>query len=160
MGDALAIACLDARGFGPADFARAHPGGALGRKLLTYVRDVMRTGERIPIVGIEASVMDALLEITRKQIGVTAIVDQRGRLAGIFTDGDLRRLLERIGDVRDTKVADVMTREPQTISPDVLAAEAAQTLDQRRKNVLLAVSQSGELVGALSMPDLLAAKVI
>ena len=160
MGDALAIACLDARGFGPADFARAHPGGALGRKLLTYVRDVMRTGERIPIVGIDASVMDALHEITRKQIGVTAIVDQRGKLAGIFTDGDLRRLLERVGDVRDAKVADVMTREPQTISPDVLAAEAAQMMDQRRKNVLLAVSQSGELVGALSMPDLLAAKVI
>lgn len=160
MGDALAIACLDARGFGPADFARAHPGGALGRKLLTYVRDVMRTGERIPIVGIDASVMDALHEITRKQIGVTAIVDQRGKLAGIFTDGDLRRLLERIGDVRDAKVADVMTREPQTISPDVLAAEAAQAMDRRRKNVLLVVSQSGELVGALSMPDLLAAKVI
>jgi arabinose-5-phosphate isomerase len=160
MGDALAIACLDARGFGPADFARAHPGGALGRKLLTYVRDVMRTDERIPIVGIDASVMDALHEITRKQIGVTAIVDQRGKLAGIFTDGDLRRLLERVGDVRDAKVADVMTRDPQTISPDVLAAEAAQTMDQRRKNVLLAVSQSGELVGALSMPDLLAAKVI
>ena len=160
MGDALAIACLDARGFGAADFARAHPGGALGRKLLTFVRDVMRTGERIPIVGIEATVMEALHEITRKQMGVTAVVDQHGKLAGIFTDGDLRRLLERVGDVRDTKVADVMTREPHTISPDVLAVEAAQTMDQRRKNVLLAVSQSGELVGALSMPDLLAAKVI
>ncbi len=160
MGDALAIACLDARGFGPADFALAHPGGALGRKLLTYVRDVMRTGERIPIVQSDATVMDAVHEITRKQIGVTAIVDQRGQLAGIFTDGDLRRLLERVGDVRDLKVADVMTRQPQTISPDVLAAEAAQTMDQRRKNVLLAVSQSGDLVGALSMPDLLAAKVI
>lgn len=160
MGDALAIACLDARGFGPTDFARAHPGGALGRKLLTYVRDVMRTGERIPIVSIDDNVMNALHEITRKQIGVTAIVDRSGKLAGIFTDGDLRRLLERVGDVRDLKVADVMTREPQTISPDVLAAEAAQIMDQRRKNVLLAVSQSGDLVGALSMPDLLAAKVI
>lgn len=159
MGDALAIACLEVRGFNADDFARAHPAGALGRKLLTYVRDVMRTGERIPIVGVEATVMEALHEITRKQIGVTAIVDQ-GRLAGIFTDGDLRRLLERVGDVRDVKVADVMTREPLTISPDVLAAEAAQAMDQRRKNVLLAVGSSGELVGALSMPDLLAAKVI
>ncbi len=160
MGDALAIACLNARGFSPADFARAHPGGALGRKLLTYVHDVMRTDERIPIVAIGASVMDALHEITRKQIGVTAVVDERGVLAGIFTDGDLRRLLERVGDVRGVKVADVMTRSPLTISPDVLAAEAAQTMDQRRKNVLLAVNQAGELVGALSMPDLLAAKVI
>ncbi|MGH6609702.1 MAG: KpsF/GutQ family sugar-phosphate isomerase [Burkholderiaceae bacterium] len=160
MGDALAIACLDARGFSQDDFARAHPGGALGRKLLTYVRDVMRTDGQIPIVGIDASVMDALHEITRKQIGVTAIVDDRGTLAGIFTDGDLRRLLERVGDVRDLKVAEVMTRTPLTISPDALAAEAAQAMDERRKNVLLAVSQSGELVGALSMPDLLAAKVI
>ncbi len=160
MGDALAIACLDARGFGAEDFARAHPGGALGRKLLTYVRDVMRTDGQIPIVDDRASVMDALHEITRKQIGVTAVVDQRGVLAGIFTDGDLRRLLERVGDVRGVNVADVMTREPLTIAPDILAAEAAQTMEARRKNVLLAVNQAGELVGALSMPDLLAAKVI
>lgn len=160
MGDALAIACLDARGFGPEDFARAHPGGALGRKLLTYVRDVMRTGDQIPIVGIDASVMDALHEITRKQIGVTAVVDQGGTLAGIFTDGDLRRLLERVGDVRTVEVSSVMTRGPLTISPDSLAAEAAQLMDQRRKNVLLAVDHAGQLVGALSMPDLLAAKVI
>ena len=160
MGDALAIACLDARGFGAEDFARAHPGGALGRKLLTYVRDVMRTDAQIPIVGIEASVMDALHEITRKQIGVTAVVDASGKLTGIFTDGDLRRLLERVGDVRDVEVSGVMTRQPLTISPDSLAAEAAQLMEQRRKNVLLAVNQSGQLVGALSMPDLLAAKVI
>ena len=160
MGDALAIACLDARGFGAEDFARAHPGGALGRKLLTYVRDVMRTGDRIPIVAHGASVMDALHEITRKQIGVTAVVDQRGRLAGIFTDGDLRRLLERVGDVRNVEVSTVMTPKPLTISPDSLAAEAAQLMDERRKNVLLAVDGSGQLVGALSMPDLLAAKVI
>ncbi len=133
MGDALAIACLDARGFGPDDFARAHPGGALGRKLLTYVRDVMRTEGQIPIVGIEASVMDALHEITRKQIGVTAVIDQRGALAGIFTDGDLRRLLERVGDVRAVDVSSVMTRSPLTISPDSLAAEAAQLMDAAKK---------------------------
>ena len=159
MGDALAIACLDARGFGAEDFARAHPGGALGRKLLTYVRDVMRTGDRIPIVPESASVMDALHEITRKQIGVTAVVES-GVLAGIFTDGDLRRLLERVGDVRNVEVSTVMTREPLTISPDLLAAEAAQIMDERRKNVLLAVDRTGQLVGVLSMPDLLAAKVI
>lgn len=160
MGDALAIACLDARGFGPDDFARAHPGGALGRKLLTYVRDVMRTGDQIPTVGVDATVMDALHEITRKRIGVTAIIDTSGALAGLFTDGDLRRLLEKVGDVRDVKVFDVMTRNPQTIDPDVLAAEAALVMDRHRKNVLLAVNLRRELVGVLSMPDLLAAKVI
>jgi arabinose-5-phosphate isomerase len=160
MGDALAIACLDARGFGPDDFARAHPGGALGRKLLTYVRDVMRTGEQIPIVPVDASVMDALHEITRKKIGVTAVAGSDGRLVGIFTDGDLRRLLERVGDVRSLDVASVMTHGPLTISPDSLAAEAAQLMDQRKKNVLLAVDDAGQLVGALSMPDLLSAKVI
>jgi len=160
MGDALAIACLDARGFGPDDFARAHPGGALGRKLLTYVRDIMRTGDQIPSVGVDATVMDALHEITRKQVGVTAIVDERGELAGLFTDGDLRRLLEKVGDIREVKVAEVMTRNPLTIAPDVLAAEAAQVMERHRKNVLLAISPGHELVGVLSMPDLLAAKVI
>lgn len=160
MGDALAVACLDARGFGPADFARSHPGGSLGRKLLTYVRDVMRTDERIPRVPADATVMDALHEITRKQIGVTAILDPDGELAGIFTDGDLRRLLERVGDVRPVKVGDVMTRNPLTISPDVLAAEAAQLMDRTRKNVLLVVDGAGRLVGALHNLDLMNAKVI
>jgi len=159
MGDALAVACLDARGFGPADFARSHPAGALGRRLLTRVRDVMRTGEQVPRVALKASVMDALHEITRKQIGVTAVLEG-GRLMGIFTDGDLRRLLERVGDVRPLHLADVMTRTPQTILPDVLAAEAARLMDERRKNVLLVVDEGGQLVGAISMPDLLAAKVI
>lgn len=159
MGDALAVACLDARGFGPADFARSHPAGALGRRLLTRVRDVMRTGEQVPRVALKASVMDALHEITRKQIGVTAVLEG-GRLMGIFTDGDLRRLLERVGDVRPLHLADVMTRTPQTILPDVLAAEAARRMDERRKNVLLVVDEGGQLVGAISMPDLLAAKVI
>jgi arabinose-5-phosphate isomerase len=159
MGDALAVACLDARGFGPADFARSHPAGALGRKLLTRVSDVMRTGDQVPSVALSASVMDALHEITRKQIGVTAVLDGE-RLVGIFTDGDLRRLLERVGDVRPLHLADVMTKTPQTIASDVLAAEAARLMDERRKNVLLVVNKSGQLVGAVSMPDLLAAKVI
>lgn len=160
MGDALAVACLDARGFGPDDFARSHPAGALGRKLLTRVENVMRTDARVPRVRDDASVMDALHEITRKQIGVTAVLDRSDALVGIFTDGDLRRLLERIGDVRTVALADVMTREPLTIRSDALAAEAAQVLDQQRKNVLLVVDAEGRLVGALHTLDLMAAKVI
>ena len=160
LGDALAIACLDARGFGPDDFARSHPAGALGRRLLTYVRDVMRTGNRIPRVGVDTSLIDALKEISRKQLGMAAVLDSAGRLQGIFTDGDLRRLLERAGDVRNVKLADVMTRNPLTIAPDVLAAEAAQLMDQRKKNQLLVVDHTGALVGALHMHDLMAAKVI
>jgi arabinose-5-phosphate isomerase len=160
LGDALAIACLDARGFGPDDFARSHPAGALGRRLLTYVRDVMRTGDRIPRVTVDTPLIDALREISRKQLGMTAVLDAAGRLQGIFTDGDLRRLLERAGDVRDVKLADVMTRSPLTIAPDVLATEAAQLMDQRKKNQLLVVDRDGTLVGALHMHDLMAAKVI
>jgi arabinose-5-phosphate isomerase len=160
LGDALAVACLDARGFGPDDFARSHPAGALGRRLLTYVRDVMRTGDRIPRVNLDTSLIDALREISRKQLGMTAVLDAEGRLQGIFTDGDLRRLLERATDVRSVKLADVITRHPLTIAPDVLAVEAAQLMDQRKKNQLLVVDGSGALVGALHMHDLMAAKVI
>ena len=160
LGDALAIACLDSRGFGREDFARSHPAGALGRRLLTRVRDVMRTGEAIPSVASTASVMDALHEITRKQLGMTAVLDTQGALAGIFTDGDLRRLLERVGDIRNLPLADVMTRSPLTIDPDVLAAEAAQLMDRRRKNQLLVVDSRGQLVGALNNLDLMNAKVI
>ncbi len=160
LGDALAIACLDARGFGADDFARSHPAGALGRRLLTYVRDVMRTGDRIPRVTLATSLIDALHEISRKQLGMTAVLDDAGRLQGIFTDGDLRRLLERDGDVRNVKLADAMTRHPLTIAPDLLAAEAAQLMDERKKNQLLVVDASGMLIGALHMHDLMAAKVI
>jgi arabinose-5-phosphate isomerase len=160
LGDALAIACLDARGFGPDDFARSHPAGALGRRLLTYVGDVMRTGERVPRVSVDTSLLDALREISRKQLGMAAVLDADGRLQGIFTDGDLRRLLERGGDVRNVKLADVMTRNPLTIAPDVLATEAAQLMDERKKNQLLVVDAGGALVGALHMHDLMAAKVI
>jgi arabinose-5-phosphate isomerase len=159
LGDALAIACLDARGFGPEDFARSHPGGALGRKLLTRVADIMRTGDAVPSVPLEASVMDAVHEITRKKIGMTAIVDAAGRVAGIFTEGDLRRLLERVGDVRPLRIAEVMTRNPLTVRPDQLAAEAAELLDRTLRNQLLVV-EDGKLVGALHMHDLTAAKVL
>jgi arabinose-5-phosphate isomerase len=160
LGDALAIACLDARGFGPQDFARSHPGGALGRRLLLRVADIMRSGEALPAVGLDATVMDGVHEITRKQLGMTAIVGADGTLAGIFTDGDLRRLLERGADVRATGIAQVMTRTPLTIGPDALAGEAAQLLDTRRKNQLLVVDGDARLVGALHMHDLMAAKVI
>jgi arabinose-5-phosphate isomerase len=158
LGDALAIACLDARGFGREDFARSHPGGALGRRLLTHVRDVMRTGAAIPSVPLNASVMDALHEISRAQLGMTAVLDG-ATVAGIFTDGDLRRLLERLGDVRPLKVADVMTRTPLTIGPEALAVEAAQLMERSRRNQLLVVD-SGRLVGALNNLDLMNAKVI
>jgi arabinose-5-phosphate isomerase len=160
LGDALAIACLDARGFGADDFARSHPAGALGRRLLTYVSDVMRSGDRIPRVTLATSLIDALHEISRKQLGMTAVLDDAGRLQGIFTDGDLRRLIERLGDVRDIRLADVMTRAPLTIAPDVLAVEAAQLMDRHKKNQLLVVNADGNLVGALHMHDLMAAKVI
>jgi arabinose-5-phosphate isomerase len=160
LGDALAIACLDARGFGPEDFARSHPGGALGRRLLLRVADIMRSGGAVPSVPRGASVMEALREISRKQLGMTAIVEGDGRIAGIFTDGDLRRLLERGADVRAALVADVMTTTPLTIGPAALAAQAAQLLDARRKNQLLVTDEQGKLVGALHMHDLMAAKVI
>jgi len=160
LGDALAIACLDARGFGTQDFARSHPGGALGRRLLLRVADIMRTGEAVPTVNRRASVMDAVHEISRKQLGMTAIVDADRQLAGIFTDGDLRRLLERGADVRSTLVADVMTATPLTIRAGAMAAQAAQLLDSRRKNQLLVVDPQGRLIGALHMHDLMAAKVI
>ena len=160
LGDALAIACLDARGFGTQDFARSHPGGALGRRLLLRVADIMRTGDALPTVDRHASVMDALHEISQKQLGMTAIVEADRQLAGIFTDGDLRRLLEKGADVRSTLVADVMTAAPLTIRAEALAAQAAQLLDSRRKNQLLVVDSRGRLIGALHMHDLMAAKVI
>jgi arabinose-5-phosphate isomerase len=159
LGDALAVACLDARGFGPADFARSHPGGALGRRLLTRVEDVMATGDAIPAVPVSASVMEAIREISRKRLGMTAVLEHDGRVAGIFTDGDLRRLLERGAGVRELAVAEVMTRNPLTIGPDALAAEAAQLIESTRRNQLLVV-RDGRLVGALHAHDLTAARVL
>ena len=159
LGDALAVACLDARGFGPADFARSHPGGALGRRLLTKVGDVMATGADIPSVPLTASVMEAIREISLKRLGMTAVLDADGRVAGIFTDGDLRRLLERGASVRELAVAEVMTRNPLTIGPGALAAEAAQLIESTRRNQLLVV-EDGRLVGALHAHDLTAARVL
>ncbi|MBR8044280.1 arabinose 5-phosphate isomerase KdsD [Burkholderia multivorans] len=160
LGDALAVAVLDARGFGSEDFARSHPGGALGRRLLTYVRDVMRTGDDVPYVGLDATLSDALFQITAKRMGMTAVVDTNRKIAGIFTDGDLRRVLARDGDFRRLPIADVMTREPRTIGADHLAVEAVELMERHRINQMLVVDADGVLIGALNMHDLFSKKVI
>jgi arabinose-5-phosphate isomerase len=160
LSDALAIAVLDARGFGPEDFARSHPGGTLGRKLLTYVRDVMRTGDAVPRVPIEATVQDALFEITDKRLGMTAVVDAAGQIEGIFTDGDLRRVLARGTDFRTLPIVDAMTRKPHTLGVGQLAVEAIELMERFRINQMLVVDDNGVLTGALNMHDLFSAKVI
>lgn len=160
LGDALAVVLLDARGFGEADFARSHPGGALGRRLLTHVRDVMRSGPALPRVSPEASVSDALLVMSRGGMGMAIIADAADRPAGIFTDGDLRRALAGTDDIRHTPLTDLMTRHPRSIDPDALAAEAAALMEHHRINQLLVVDTDGTLVGALNMHDLMQAKVI
>jgi arabinose-5-phosphate isomerase len=160
LGDALAVALLDARGFGPDDFARSHPGGALGRKLLTHVADVMRTGDAVPTVPLGSSLTAAILEVTRKRMGMTTVVTPQGRLAGVFTDGDLRRLLERTTDLRSLSVDDVMTREAATIGPQDLAVEAVRRMEERRINQLPVVDAHAQVVGALHLHDLLLARVI
>lgn len=160
LGDALAIACLSAKGFRKEDFARSHPGGALGRRLLIHVQDIMRTGDDIPSVREDVPVLDAVREITLKHIGMTAVVDGYGRLVGIFTEGDLRRLIERVGDIRQVIIADVMTRTPKTIAADELAAAAVKKLDEHHCNQLLVVDRDQRLIGALHMHDLMTAKVL
>ncbi|ABK09536.1 KpsF/GutQ family sugar-phosphate isomerase [Burkholderia orbicola] len=160
LGDALAVAVLDARGFGSEDFARSHPGGALGRRLLTYVRDVMRSGDDVPSVGLNATLSDALFQITAKRLGMTAVVDADGKVAGIFTDGDLRRVLARDGDFRTLPITEVMTRDPRTIAPDHLAVEAVELMERHRINQMLVVDADGALIGALNMHDLFSKKVI
>ncbi len=160
LGDALAVALLDARGFTAEDFARTHPGGSLGRRLLVHVRDVMHSGSALPIVKLEASIKEALLEMTRKGLGMTAAIDDAGRLAGIFTDGDLRRALEKPLDVHTAKLADLMTKSPKFIGPDQLAVEAVEKMQDMKINGLLVVDEDQKLVGALNMHDLLKAGVV
>ncbi|MCC4115073.1 KpsF/GutQ family sugar-phosphate isomerase [Aromatoleum toluclasticum] len=160
LGDALAVALLDARGFGADDFARSHPGGSLGRRLLTHVSDVMRPSERVPQVSEDASMMAALIEMSRGGMGMTAVVGAGGRPIGIFTDGDLRRALERGCDARSATIAEVMTRNPRNIGPDALAAAAAEMMERQRINQLLVVDHQGALAGALTTHDLMLAKVI
>ena len=160
LGDALAVALLDARGFGADDFARSHPGGTLGRRLLTHVRDIMRVGADLPVVGETASLAEALLEMTRGGMGMTAILDAERRVVGIYTDGDLRRTMERVTDFRNTKVAAVMTANPRTIGADRLAVEAVEMMESHRISQLLVTDPQGVLIGALTMHHLMLAKVI
>jgi len=160
LGDALAVALLDARGFKPEDFARSHPGGSLGRRLLTHVGDVMRSGDGVPRVGPDAGFTDLMHEMSRKGLGASAVVDAAGRPVGIFTDGDLRRLIEKGQDLRGLSAGEVMHAQPRTIRADVLAVEAAEMMEQHRITSILVVDAQGLLCGALNTNDLMRAKVI
>jgi len=160
VGDALAVALLKTRNFTPEDFARSHPGGKLGRRLLLYVRDVMHSGDRIPLVPESASLREALLEMTGKGLGMTGVLDATGKLAGIYTDGDLRRTLNKGADVYNAKISDVMTRNPKTCRADQLAAEIVQFMEQSNINGLMVVDADQRVQGALNMHDLLRAGVV
>lgn len=163
LGDALAVALLDARGFKADDFARSHPGGALGRKLLTHVSDVMRSGADAPRVGMDAGLMDVMREISAKGLGMTAVVDADQRVVGVFTDGDLRRLIEKTGsgaDLRSLVAREVMHANPRTVRADALAVEAAGLMEASRITSVLVVDEHARLTGALNSNDLMRAKVI
>lgn len=160
LGDALAVALLDARGFREEDFARSHPGGALGRKLLTHIGDVMRTGDAVPAVGLQAGFTELMREMSSKGLGASAVVDDAGRVRGIFTDGDLRRLIEKGVDLRTSTAADVMHPDPRTLRAGALAVEAVAQMEQYRITSVLVVDDAGVLCGALNSNDLLRAKVI
>ena len=160
LGDALAVALMQAKGFSRDEFARSHPGGALGRKLLTHVRDVMRAGADAPRVTETATLSDAILEMTRSRMGITSVLDKAERVVGIFTDGDLRRTLQKGLKVEDTTISQVMSRGPRTITADKLAVEAVQIMEEHKVNQLLVVDAEQRLIGALNMHDLFRAKVI
>ncbi len=160
MGDALAIALLEARGFTAEDFALSHPGGSLGRRLLLHVHDIMHKDDGVPAVALDASLRDALMEMTAKGLGMTAVTDDAGRPVGIFTDGDLRRCLDRGIDVRTATIAEVMIPGGKRIAPDRLAAEALNLMEENKINALLIVDRDGRLCGALNMHDLLRAGVV
>jgi arabinose-5-phosphate isomerase len=160
MGDALAVALLDARGFKPEDFARSHPGGSLGRRLLTHVSDVMRQGDALPRVGPDASFTDLMREMSHKGLGASSVVDAHDKVLGIFTDGDLRRLIEKGADLRKLKASDVMHVSPRTIRVDALAVEAVELMEQCRITSILVVDEAGHLCGAINTNDLMRAKVI
>lgn len=160
MGDALAVALLQARGFTRDDFALSHPGGSLGKRLLLKVTDVMHSGEQLPMVSPGVTVDHALLEMTNKKLGMTAVVDQTRKVLGVFTDGDLRRMLEKGLDVRQSVIDQVMTANCATCKADVLAAEALQIMESRKINALLIVDEHQHLVGALNMHDLLRAGIV
>ncbi|MDB6164454.1 MAG: putative isomerase, partial [Xanthomonadaceae bacterium] len=161
LGDALAVALLEARGFTADDFARSHPAGALGRRLLLHITDVMHAGDDVPRVHADATLSEALVEMSRKRLGMTAVVDHAGCLLGLFTDGDLRRTLDDAQiDLRSTRIDAVMTRSPKTIGTDALAVEAAQLMETHQINALLVLDPSRHVVGALNIHDLLRARVV
>ncbi len=160
MGDALAISLLEARGFTTEDFARSHPGGRLGRRLLLLIDDIMHTDGAMPTVGAQALLSDALVEMTRKGLGMTAVIEPDYTVMGIFTDGDLRRVLDRAQDIHHTPIGAVMTRNCTIVRPGILAAEALQIMEAKKINALLVVDPTGHLVGALNMHDLLRAGVV
>jgi arabinose-5-phosphate isomerase len=160
MGDALAVALLEARGFTPEDFAMAHPGGTLGRRLLLKIADVMQTGDRLPRVSPEVTVSAALLEMTRKGLGMTAVVDPDNKVLGVYTDGDLRRTLDHGIDVHKAKITEVMTKGGKTVKAHHLAAEAVQLMEKHKITALMVVDDTRHLVGAIHMHDLLRAGVV
>jgi arabinose-5-phosphate isomerase len=161
MGDALAVALLEARGFTAEDFARSHPAGSLGRRLLLHIRDVMHGGDDVPRVRESATLSETLVEMSRKRLGMSAVVDGDGRLLGLFTDGDLRRTLDDADvDMRSTPISAVMTRSPKTIGSDALAVEAAQLMEAHKINALLVIDDERRVVGALNIHDLLRARVV
>ncbi len=160
MGDALAVALLEARGFTQEDFARSHPGGALGRRLLLKISDLMHSGERVPRVGPQATLSEALLEMTRKGLGMTAIVDPQGHALGIFTDGDLRRVIDSGVDVRKINIAEVMTRGGKSVAPAQLAVDAVNLMDRHKITVLMVLDEQRQLLGVIHMHDLLRAGVV
>jgi arabinose-5-phosphate isomerase len=160
LGDALAVALLAARGFTAEDFALSHPGGALGRKLLLRVSDLMHSGDLLPVVQENTLIKDALLEISRKGLGMTAVVNAQGQLTGIYTDGDLRRTLDLELNIRTTPIVQVMTKNPKTIRPQLLAAEAVALMEEKKINGVIVVDEHQHPVGALNMHDLLKAGVV
>jgi arabinose-5-phosphate isomerase len=161
LGDALAVSLLEARGFTADDFARSHPAGALGRRLLLHITDVMHSGEAVPRVDADTSLSDALVEMSRKRLGMTAVVDNDGRLLGLYTDGDLRRTLDdQTVDLRATRIGEVMTRDPKTIDSGALAVEAARLMETHKINALLVLDDERRVVGALNIHDLLRARVV
>ena len=160
MGDALAVALLEARGFTQEDFARSHPGGALGRRLLLKISDLMHSGERVPRVSPQATLSEALLEMTRKGLGMTAIVDPQDQVLGIFTDGDLRRVIDSGVDVRTVKISEVMTSGGKSVAPSQLAVDAVNLMDRHKITVLMVLDEQRRLLGVIHMHDLLRAGVV
>jgi arabinose-5-phosphate isomerase len=160
MGDAMAVALLQARGFTAKDFALSHPGGTLGKRLLLRVSDIMHTHRSLPAVGLNATLHEALEVMSAKGLGMTAVIDSQGRVAGVYTDGDLRRTLNQPIDIHHVTVSDVMTSNCQTVLPEMLAAEALQLMDEKKINGLLVINEKQQLIGAFNMHDLLRAGVM